>query len=220
MNFLRYLKESRYIKTEEIGWKYILFLVFIYFILVMPLGSIIGLLSEMLNITHEFKNNRIQLSFLQVVFFAPLMEESLFRLLLKPKIKNLLAFSVISSLVIFYLFWKTHYQIATIWICLQIVSLLLIWKRQSYFRQFYRIYIRRFPYFFYFSIIMFGLVHLGNFTYPEITIWIVLLSPLLILPQLIMGSMLGFIRMKWGIVYSILFHTMVNGIAFSIMNLN
>lgn len=62
---------------------------------------------------------------------------------------------------------------------------------------------------FYTLTLLFGFVHLSNF---EITVNVLLLSPLLVLPQILLGSYLGFIRMKLGLLWSILLHATYNGI--------
>ncbi|WP_299886515.1 CPBP family intramembrane glutamic endopeptidase [uncultured Lacinutrix sp.] len=70
-------------------------------------------------------------------------------------------------------------------------------------------YNRQFKYIFYAFAIAFGYVHLFNF---EIHALIILLSPILVLPQIILGMFLGYIRIKLGLPYSILLHGLYNGI--------
>ncbi len=60
---------------------------------------------------------------------------------------------------------------------------------------------------FYIFAIVFGLVHLTNF---KITPNILLLAPVLVAPQIILGSYLGFIRIKFGLIWSILLHATYN----------
>lgn len=62
---------------------------------------------------------------------------------------------------------------------------------------------------FYILTLLFGFVHLSNF---EITANVLLLSPLLVLPQILLGGYLGFIRIKLGLLWSILLHASYNGI--------
>ncbi|WP_321309910.1 type II CAAX prenyl endopeptidase Rce1 family protein [Marinifilum fragile] len=211
ITFTDYLFFPGHIHQAKFEWKSFVLFVIAYFFLGMPMSVIGGVVVKALNITNSLK--QMELNFFKVVVFAPLVEESLFRLLLKPKLKNLITYSIISIVLISYLFWMEKYVIAFVLLGIQFLVLMLLYKRQEYLRNFYRIYLKRFSYFFYFSVIMFGMVHLTNFKYPELSIWIVLLSPLLILPQLLMGCILGFIRMKWGIIYCILFHATINGIA-------
>ncbi|WP_321279501.1 type II CAAX prenyl endopeptidase Rce1 family protein [Marinifilum fragile] len=199
--------------NKKIEWKYFLLLLFVYFLLTIPLGVIIGLLLKAFNITHAFKNND-NLSFWKVVIVAPLIEECLFRLLLKPRFKNLIAYSIITSPFVLYLFRNGEQTIAIVLVGVLVGVALLIFKRQEYLIKFYRIFLKRFSYLFYLSIFVFGFIHLRNFIFPELSIWIVLIFPLLVSPQLIIGGILGFIRMKWGFIYCVLFHAMVNGIIY------
>ena len=68
-----------------------------------------------------------------------------------------------------------------------------------------------FAYAFYIFTILFGLVHITNF---ELTSNVILLSPVLVLPQIILGGYLGFIRVRFGLVWSIALHATYNGILF------
>lgn len=60
---------------------------------------------------------------------------------------------------------------------------------------------------FYIFAILFGLVHLTNFT---ITTNVLLLAPILVAPQTILGGYLGFIRVRFGLQWSILLHACYN----------
>lgn len=54
----------------------------------------------------------------------------------------------------------------------------------------------------------FALLHLTNFSvsFP------LYLAPLLILPQFLLGIIIGFVRLGWGFWYGVLFHALHNGI--------
>lgn len=70
------------------------------------------------------------------------------------------------------------------------------------------------PYFkdaFYVSILAFGLVHISNF---EFSTTVLILTPLLIAPQLFLGVFLGYIRVRIGLIWSILLHSIYNTILF------
>jgi len=66
----------------------------------------------------------------------------------------------------------------------------------------------KFKYFFYGSSILFGLVHASNFT-GNVN-YILAFSFILGGPQIVLGLILGYIRMNHGLKYSILFHMAVN----------
>ena len=65
---------------------------------------------------------------------------------------------------------------------------------------------------FYCSFILFGAVHITNFTSYKDFLW---LAPLLVLPQTVAGIFLGFIRVKLGLGWSMLLHACHNGILFA-----
>jgi membrane protease YdiL (CAAX protease family) len=60
---------------------------------------------------------------------------------------------------------------------------------------------------FYAFAVIFGLIHLSNF---EITTNVLLLAPILVAPQIILGGYLGFIRVRFGLIWSILLHASYN----------
>lgn len=60
---------------------------------------------------------------------------------------------------------------------------------------------------FYVFAITFGLVHITNF---KLTTNVILLAPFLVAPQIILGTYLGFIRIRFGLLWSILLHATYN----------
>lgn len=60
---------------------------------------------------------------------------------------------------------------------------------------------------FYTFAIIFGLVHITNF---NLTTNVLLLAPILIAPQIILGGYLGFIRVRFGLAWSMLLHACYN----------
>ena len=66
------------------------------------------------------------------------------------------------------------------------------------------------PYFklaYYASFVLFGLVHISNFPNIDGYYWLI---PVLVAPQLFAGIYLGFIRVKLGLVWSMLLHAIHN----------
>ncbi|WP_405605604.1 CPBP family intramembrane glutamic endopeptidase [Polaribacter sp. Asnod1-A03] len=61
---------------------------------------------------------------------------------------------------------------------------------------------------FYLFSIIFGFIHITNY---QITKNVLLLSPILILPQLLVGFYFGYIRIKFGLIWSIFLHGAYNG---------
>ncbi|SHI91153.1 CPBP family intramembrane glutamic endopeptidase [Pseudozobellia thermophila] len=64
-----------------------------------------------------------------------------------------------------------------------------------------------FPYIFYLLTLIFGFYHILNFEFTSTTLW---LSPLLVAPQLSVGVFLGFIRVRFGLPWSIALHAAYN----------
>jgi hypothetical protein len=72
---------------------------------------------------------------------------------------------------------------------------------------------RAFKIAFYVIGIIFACVHIFNF---EITINVILFSPLLVAPQFFIGLIFGFIRIRFGLIWSIFLHSIYNGILVSL----
>ncbi|WP_297761551.1 CPBP family intramembrane glutamic endopeptidase [uncultured Muriicola sp.] len=72
-----------------------------------------------------------------------------------------------------------------------------------------------FPWIYYFSCLLFGLVHLGNFDNANDLLW---LTPVLVAPQIVMGFFLGFLRVRLGLRYAVLMHMSHNGIIFLLIS--
>lgn len=63
----------------------------------------------------------------------------------------------------------------------------------------------------YTSIILFGAIHITNF---EITPTVIVLAPFLVAPQMVLGAFASYIRVKFGLQWSILLHACHNLILF------
>lgn len=64
-----------------------------------------------------------------------------------------------------------------------------------------------FKYGYYSLALVFGYIHIFNY---EINTNVILFSPLLIAPQIFMGLYFGFIRVKFGLTWSVLMHSLYN----------
>ncbi len=105
-----------------------------------------------------------------------------------------------------------------------IFRLFLKYKRNFLFRAIDRVsntpiakhfWVKYFHFFFYLSALIFAIVHIGNYTNTGLLFY--MLAPLLVIPQFIIGISLGYIRLKLGFVWSILFHGLYNLILMSPM---
>ena len=152
--------------------------------------------------------------FFLVVILGPLMEELIFRLILVPKRRNIAIFTFVFSFLIMN---KTYYLIEIDWLLLMslavsgLLSLLVfnllkrkpeietaIGKRQKMITMV--------------SVVLFGLLHIANI---ENLHWeLALLYPVYALPQMISGYICSVQRLKLGFVWGLLFHSMINLMAF------
>ena len=143
---------------------------------------------------------------LYAIILAPLCEESLFRSLLKFKKINIILF--ISALTLYggiAIFHSNYFHLSIISILLISFITLLIIIPRSKIEAFI---VTNFKYFFWATAIVFGLVHLSNFIG---NIYILMaFSLILTAPQIVAGFILGYIRMNYGLVYSMLFHVAIN----------
>ncbi len=71
-----------------------------------------------------------------------------------------------------------------------------------------------FPYVFYLTAALFGFAHVSNYSI-DASMWY--MTPLLVMPQLLLGLMLGFVRLRYGLWAAILMHAMNNFIPFMAM---
>jgi membrane protease YdiL (CAAX protease family) len=66
---------------------------------------------------------------------------------------------------------------------------------------------RYFKLVFYFWAVLFGYIHISNF---EFSTQVLLMSPLLVAPQISVGLLLGTIRIKFGLIWSMAMHCLYN----------
>jgi len=152
--------------------------------------------------------------FFLVVILGPLVEELIFRLILVPKRRNI---AIITFVFSFLIMNKTYYINKIDWLLLVslVVSGLLsflvfnllkrkpeietaIGKRQKIITMV--------------SVVLFGLLHIANI---ETLHWeLALLYPVYSLPQMILGYVSSVQRLKLGFLWGLLFHSMINLMAF------
>ena len=76
------------------------------------------------------------------------------------------------------------------------------------------LYTRMFPVFFWLSSLAFAMVHLTNYTELSWSMLVIILP--LVLPQLVLGTMLSYLRVHHGLIPAIALHAAHNGILFSL----
>lgn len=65
---------------------------------------------------------------------------------------------------------------------------------------------------FYSITLLFGLVHISNY---ELTTRILIFTPILVSPQILLGFYLGYLRVRFGLLWAIALHACFNGILMS-----
>jgi uncharacterized protein len=143
---------------------------------------------------------------LYVITIGPFFEECIFRLILRPTKQNTLFFGVsICTYMIFrYILGSTLFVpfiiILGIYLSLLVLSKLTFnpikWIIGNYWL------------FFYLNCLCFGLLHILNF--GRITLPLLVLAPLITLPQTFIGMACGYLRMNYGFLYGLIFHIAVN----------
>jgi len=150
------------------------------------------------------------LLFIILVIIGPLAEEAIFRLNLKQSRSNIIiSLIIVLGYIIFRIcLGNTNYTKITVLLLLYVLMLLVSYSNkflnknpQKYFR-----------FVFYFSAIAFAFMHVFN--YSELTTLTLLLFPLITLPQMLIGLISGFLRMNYGFIFGVLFHSLINFLAF------
>lgn len=144
--------------------------------------------------------------YLGAVFFAPLLEESIFRAQLRRFSGSLVFIAFICGAILTAFtdtFWAFLISIP-IFIILFVTYRFTLAGSVSRKYQFWE---RVFPWYFHFTAICFALVHLSNF---EKGISLLPFGILYTLPQLAIGLILGYARMNYGLKYSMALHALYN----------
>jgi membrane protease YdiL (CAAX protease family) len=189
---------------SRIEWSDFFTLLLIFYLIEMPLGITIKLLINVLGL--ELK--QIPFPYLKKILFAlviaPFFEEILVRINLVFSKRNLLIFLITCFGLAIYFFLKGR-DLKLILFILMFLIFIIILINYNYCKLFF---IRNFSFFFYFTAILFGLIHIFNFNgISEANfIW----TPIIVIPQIIMGFLLGYVRVVYGFIYAVLFHSCIN----------
>ena len=146
--------------------------------------------------------------FLYSLLCVPIFEEIGFRLYLIPKRWNILLSSM-------FVIWELYPMVITgpepllkytliHFLVSMTVGVLLFLILDKIFPKI------KYSYLFYFSALFFGSLHFNAFVYNEINFFVILYVILVIIMTSFVGILLGYIRVSIGIVYSILFHFLIN----------
>jgi len=203
--FLSFIRNPIYyeeFKGFEI--KKFFFLLFFYFVLMIPIGLILFFLLNILNINHKVADLSFQEKILYGILISPIVEELLFRLILVFNKKNLVILILTTSSLMVYFVIKVDI-LKTLIFFLLIGSFIILYKYEDKCKSYFQ---SNFKVFFFLISGLFAFLHIINF--HGISMSNLLYLPLFVIPQFILGLILGYIRIIYGLQYSIFFHIIVN----------
>jgi uncharacterized protein len=205
--FLKYLKNPHYIKSQRVEWSLFFKLLAFYYFILVPLGLIVGLLIKVLKF-HEtdFDYSSLKILFAGIVI-GPIIEEILFRFLLIPRYINFVIYTCFSFCLAIISLLKGSNIYLLIFLIFGIASFLFC-LNIKYLRKAQKFLLNHYCFYFYLSCILFGFYHITN--YIPVNYKLFLIMPVIVFPQMVIGAFLGYLRMKFGILYSILFHSITN----------
>ncbi|MEM9091824.1 MAG: CPBP family intramembrane glutamic endopeptidase [Cyanobacteria bacterium P01_F01_bin.53] len=158
------------------------------------------------NLQQIFADMPVGFLFTMAVIVAPVVEESIFRLPLRPFALNI---ALPCTLVILFIAAQVlglSGPLLILWGSLLAGFNLYLWRMRPKERVLQDVY-RRYPrIIFYLSALLFGVLHITNY---DASVWALL--PLLVLPQFVVGLWLGFIRLRYGFRWAVLAHAFHNG---------
>jgi len=175
-----------------------------YILLVLPFGILLFFFSMVLDISSK----EIQLSNFERIFYGifltPIIEEVLFRLIYVFNKRNIyiILFTVFALLALSILKHDVSKSMIFVGLILLLILILFFFKGSA------SIFQKHFKFFFYFIAIIFALLHVFNFyaaSGPQLFLLI-----FFTIPQFILGVLLGYLRIKYGFIYAVVFHFMVN----------
>lgn len=211
-------------KIKAIGYSYLLF-IGIGLVLTMIIRSIDTFLvvnyykipsllnHDVLKSIRALTNNSFCIVFL-AAFFVPTVEETMFRLWLSFDPRHIaISLSAILTYLIFGLKDLFNVNLNALAIILSFIVISLVIFRvlrdkhtEQYLCRFISIRVVGSI-----SAISFGLVHITNFAPINMNIWF--LYPIYVFPQVVLGYLIVFLRLKHGFIYGLGLHILVNFIA-------
>ena len=219
--FYRFLRRPFYtvnIPSQPQPLRDILRLYALALVLILPLAIMVGLLAAKLSSSHSISEMAEQplLIFTMAVVIAPPLEEVLFRLPLRYTPVNL-TFPLFLWLLIILGALASAKVISAILmlplLCLAFLGcvFLRVWlKEKMPAKPIHKQYEKWIGWFFYGSTIIFGLIHIPN--YQLINGSALLLAPLLVSPQILLGLFFAFVRLRYGFWWGVFTHAFHNGL--------
>lgn len=188
------------------------YLLLLDFMMMIPLSALLGLigLEDMDHRVEDLYDKPLMLA-MQAVLLAPIVEEAVFRLPMKYSYVRMFTACCI-VLAMLFAFIDSEVTIGLIAISFFLLVAIFHFIDQRNDNQINEQMASLWETYFYipFWILTacFALLHLTNFGNP----FPLYLAPLLVLPQFVLGAVLGYIRTGFGFVFAVLFHALHNGV--------
>jgi membrane protease YdiL (CAAX protease family) len=204
MELFNFIRTGEFTKSKPTAQR-LLLLLFTYFILVIPILLFLVVLNAFNLIPEHISQKEIaSLKYiLSVIMFGPIIEELIFRLLLIPKFIyisfSLSLFIVATSKSI----WGTNYWYEWYLMMLPVFGLIYYTFKKISFNVSIPI-----KYLVHITVIIFAFNHIVNFI--DMKIWMYFLTPILTAPQILMGYILSHTRLKYGFLFAVLLHILIN----------
>jgi hypothetical protein len=204
---LDYFKSPHYIKTTRINWRVFFISGLFLYMICIPYSFINDLLLHSISVNYiELDPSKIVV-FFAVIVGAPLLEEPLFRLVLKPTANSFIVILIFFGLTVISCLAEKLFVVSAVSLVLFCFILILV-SNKNYFRKTQIWLLKHFRGFFYTSCVLFGIVHITN--YEPFSYKLFLILPVFSIPYIIAGMFFGFIRMKFGLAYAMLYHSLFN----------
>tara|TARA_B110001450_G_C17665310_1_gene499277 strand:+ start:32 stop:1432 length:1401 start_codon:yes stop_codon:yes gene_type:complete len=164
--------------------------------------------NETIKLFNEFP---LWLDALLIIVLIPIIEEFVFRFHLKYRrwvINIYLPIVLILTCSFLISLNSSIMSICIIIVCLLALIFYIVFNQKTT-NYIERIWIRKFNLVFYITTLLFALIHITNY---ELSLTVILLAPILILPQFIGGFFIGYLRVKAGFIWGVTLHMASNAI--------
>lgn len=184
------------------------------FLLIVVVLKLLSLYSfELLQVSYRSKISfdYSSLFFLKVVIIAPVFEEFTFRSFLKINKLSICFFLSGLTYTILLLLSNEYILLVTLSILIGVFGFLIIPKRKI---QRIKVHKKRYNLFVYLSVILFGLIHLPNINFEHLSFLIIIIY---LIPFIFGALIMSYLRLKYNLLTSIVFHSLINIIPFVII---
>lgn len=146
---------------------------------------------------------------LLTVFVGPIIEELIFRLPLKYRYLVYAYDFLLINFLGFYI--ANQFGPAVIRMAVPLFLVIsvfwILWRKKNIDIDSVSNFNRHFPFYFYAMAVFFAFFHITNFSLDPDMWWA---TPILVLPQFVLGLLLGYVRLKYGLTYAIFVHALNN----------